>query len=272
MASDLTKQALDWLDAQWRMPTRLSTIPQAMNAVGLAQTDPLRWEVAGRLARRWRGRLFQARADAWGAESERLVDFRSQLRSWGFPSIALTTEERMVGRAPVSAAPVPPSAAGIADRLAMTGEAVEVAFDALARVGFLEGRGSGYRLKPGYKRLLRGLGLSFHTVTLADEDDTFNTTCAIDYVVLAKTTYPGRRLRLHDACAQSLAPIHVTYDSDGVIAADPAEPVLYRGGPCAANLLFRSEADLEAWLGAPAPAEKAAPPGTWLARWGRPPR
>ena len=62
-------------------------------------------------------------------------------------------------------------------------------------------------------------------------------------MVLAKNAYAGKRLRLQDACAQTLEPIEVVFDATGIIAGPSEEPVLYRGGPCARNLLFRSQGE-----------------------------
>lgn len=265
---NIVSEALEWLDAQWRLPTRLSTIPQAMTALGLAEDDPARWDVAAKISRSWRGRLLRAREAQWGAGSDRLNAFWQQLRTWQFPTIALTSGERLVGAALVGAAPPMPSPGNAGERMHLPAATLEAAYDALARVRILEAGGDGYRFRSGYRRLLGGLGLSFHTVTVVDDSDTFNTTCAIDYVVLAKASYKGRRLRLDDACARSLVPITVEYDGDRVYSVDPAEPVLYRGGPCGQNLLFASASELEAWLGAPPSEEKAAPLSTWLTRWG----
>lgn len=42
--------ALAWLDAEWRKPTRLSTVPRALVAMGLDEADALRWLITVRLA------------------------------------------------------------------------------------------------------------------------------------------------------------------------------------------------------------------------------
>ena len=259
--------AIAWLNAQWRLPTRLSTIPQALVAMGRPETDDLRWPIAASLKRDWRQRLIQARADSWPDHPERLADFKSQFRSWRFPILALTSAERLVGTALVASPGA--TTASIASQLPMAIHDVEAAYDALTRVGLLASAEGPSRLADGHQRLLTGLGLVFHAVTLEDEADGFNITCAIDYVVLAKSAYAGRRMRLRDACAHSLAPIDVTFDSDGVISSDGPEPVLYRGGVCARNLLFRSHADLNAWLDGAPPTGRAALLSEWLSGWGR---
>jgi hypothetical protein len=259
--------AIAWLDAQWRLPTRLSTIPQALVAMGRAETDDLRWPIAASLARNWRQRLIQARADSWADHPERLADFKRQFRSWRFPIVVLTSTERLVG-AVIVGSPGATSEA-IASQLGVAIRDVDAAYDALDRVGLLTRATGPPRLADGHQRLLTGLGLAFHTVMLDDESAGFNITCAIDYVVLAKNAHAGKRLRLRDACAHSLTPIDVTFDADGVIDSHGPEPVLYRGGVCARNLLFRSPPDLDAWLNGTPPTGRAALLSEWLSGWGR---
>jgi hypothetical protein len=268
MPSTTVDAALAWLDDQWRMPTRLSTVPQALAALGVGEADPVRWQVTSRLARDWRKRLFDARADAWIDHPERLDGFAKQLRTWRFASISLTTAERVIASAIARPAASIIDPAALAEGSSMPAAAVDAALDALRRVGMLDADGASLRPLRTFERQLSGLGLSFHVVTLEKTGDTFNTTCAIDYVVLAKNVYPGQRLRLHDACAHTMEPLDVVFDSNGVISGGDGGPVLYRGGPCGRNLLFRSEDDLEAWLGAPPAGGKAARLGAWLERWG----
>ncbi len=166
MATAAIESALAWLDAEWRKPTRLSTVPQAMAAMGMDDRDPLRWPITTRVARDWRKRLVGARAEQWASAPDRLAEFQRQLRTWRFPAIALTATERRVGSALEKAWDADP--ARIASRLKLDEGVVEAALDGLHRIGFLDMPGGRYRLSPRHKRLLSGLGLSFHTVTVEE--------------------------------------------------------------------------------------------------------
>ncbi len=99
MATDAPEAVLAWLDGEWRKPTRLSTVPQAMAALGMDDQDPLRWPITTRVGRDWRKRLVRARAEQWTSAPDRLTEFQRQLQTWRFPTIALTTTERRVGSA-----------------------------------------------------------------------------------------------------------------------------------------------------------------------------
>jgi len=265
-ASADVQTATAWLETQWRLPTRLSTIPQAMAAMGRHETDDFRWDVSVTLARDWRKRLLNARTDSWSANPERLAEFTRQLRTWGFAMLVLTASERLIGAALVQT----PSASqsDISDRLGVPLTDVERAFSALERVGLV----SGERLAFRHGRVLSGLGLASHVVTVVATGETFNTTCAIDYVLLAKNIYPHHNLRLVDYCTQSLAPIDVIFGSRQVLECEGPEPLLYRGGKCGTNLLFRSQADFLTWLSGTRPKGPAGLLGDWLANWPAAPR
>ena len=170
---------------EWSTDLRLTTIPQAMGRLGMADDSGLRWEVANRLEPAWRNALISPEkrrqvAAALGREldesqSERL---RQQLGTWHLASILLTEDEKLVARYILicqEGAPHP-SPADTSDKLGIPVPEVNEALRMLARVGFLSlrdrRRPASYTVAQGYERLLEGLGFSFHTVTL-DTGDRF---------------------------------------------------------------------------------------------------
>ena len=146
------------LRAQWAQRFRLTTIPQAMDRLGIADALELRWAVVTQL--------------------QEQPDERDPLRRWGIVPIVLRDEEKLLARYLLRA--VGPgrrrrlSLAEAASALGTTVERVRVGLEALGRLGFCrwQGDGTGTAVRvTWYRRALRRAGplaFHFHTVTLAN--------------------------------------------------------------------------------------------------------
>ena len=165
---------------EWSSVLRLTTIPQAMQRLGVRDDLRLRWRVAGRLETLWRGALTSPEkrrgiAQALGRpfDESQVERFRQQVGTWDLASVALSEDEKLVARHILlhrrRGLPLP-QAPGTAKALGMTTREVWRALRMLARVGFVnlgDRRSSmGYALAEGHEKLLGGLGFMYHTVSL----------------------------------------------------------------------------------------------------------
>jgi predicted transcriptional regulator len=145
------------LRAQWAQRFRLTTIPQAMERLGIADDWELRWAVATALQEHLEGRDAHQR--------------------WGMVPIVLREEEKLLARYLLRT--VEPgrrrrlSLAEAASAIGTSPEAVRRGLRLLARLGLChweeDARATGGRVT-WYRRALQragGLGFNFHTVTLA---------------------------------------------------------------------------------------------------------
>jgi len=142
------KQVLKFLDERWKRPLDITTIGQALEALGHEPDDNLRWEVFETLETN-PGRL-------------------SDKKRYGVSpvTVTLSNEEKLAGRAILF---------GKSEDEARDTAAIAVgrwpnSKEALVRVGLLEAQRWGPA--DGHKRLLDGVGLFFHTVRTRNE--TFN--------------------------------------------------------------------------------------------------
>jgi len=177
----LEAQVITQLLTEWQQPQQhLTTVGQAMAALGLADDQELRWRVGQKVRRLWRravqdpGRYARFRmALGLAVDEARTARFLQQTRAWSPASYILNEEEKLVARAILLSWERDrrlPSVEEIAQAAEQTLAQVTPSLEMLARVGFLasmQGPPAGYRLARGYRRFLQGLGLSFHTVTLA---------------------------------------------------------------------------------------------------------
>lgn len=159
---------------------RLTTIPQAMERLGVADRLPLRWQVAKRLESLWRDTLTSPEtrrriAAALGRpyDETQVERWRQQVGAWHLASIVLSENEKLAARCILlhrrKRRPLP-RPAEIAAALGLPLRHVQNALRMLGRLGFLtipDGRSPAhYRLTPSYRRFLEGLGFNFHTVSL----------------------------------------------------------------------------------------------------------
>lgn len=148
MSADSSSGVLAFLKERWRRPLDITTIGQAQAALGHEADEAVRW------------RLYEVLQ----AEPQHLAEKRRYGVSAA--TVALTNGEKLAGRALLLGA-------GEDDARRASGIAKARwpdARQALTRVGLLV-RG-GWRLADGHQRLLDGVGLIFHTVSVRGE--TFN--------------------------------------------------------------------------------------------------
>ncbi len=174
------EQVVGFLAAEWREGLRITTIPQALNRLGLPGDEDSRWRVARRLERAWRGRLGLRRLwrglrelrtlDRKGVAAKirglaRLSTLAGEARAWNPAVYILSNDEKLVARLILHAGRVPP-AEDIDLRLGLGMGEAELALRTLTRLSFLVADGAWYRLAADSRRFLEGLGFNFHTVTL----------------------------------------------------------------------------------------------------------
>jgi hypothetical protein len=52
----------------------------------------------------------------------------------------------------------------------------------------------------------------------------------VDFLLLVSSDYPHRRITVHDACAHCTDRIRVVIDRARIVAVEPAEALVFRGG------------------------------------------
>lgn len=105
----LDQQIIDYLRRDWDAGFRITTIEQAMRALGLPQDDELRWRVGQELDKVWRRRLsflklvkglHWLRGFRWRDlfDVVRTSAFLAEVKDWNPASYILTNEEKLVAR------------------------------------------------------------------------------------------------------------------------------------------------------------------------------
>lgn len=172
---------IDYLRRDWDTGLRITTVEQAMRALGLPPDDDLRWRVGQALDDAWRRRLgFRHILSGlrWlrGFRWRDLFDLvgpsplRAEIKQWDPATFILTNDEKLAARyilrvqGDTGRLPRLPE---IMAALYLNEANTRAALRMLDRLGFLSlSTGDGYRLAPDHSAWLRGLGFSFHTVTL----------------------------------------------------------------------------------------------------------
>jgi hypothetical protein len=202
------RDVVAFLLADWRRAFHLTTIAQAIAALGFGADQGLRGRVA----------------DALLANPA----IAPVPRRWGVPTLALTNREKLLGRALARAA-CPRTPAELAADLGTGYTAVMVGLVMLARCGLVTETAGRYCLAGGWRQRLGPLGWNFHEVRPGGEA-AFNVPCAIDFLLLVRQLYPDRRVTIADACAQSAAPIDVVIERGVIGAVAPPGALVFRGG------------------------------------------
>ena len=177
----------EFLIQEWSTGLRLTTIPQAMERLGVDQgLLEWRWRMAWRLEAAWREVLLspgkqQQIAEALGCrlEEAQVEKWRRQVETWTLANILLTEEEKLVARHVLwrhrkeSGLPSPGETA---EALGIRVREVHNSLRMLGRLGFLSiadgRRPANFQLVEDWGRFTEGLGFSFHTVAL-DSGDRF---------------------------------------------------------------------------------------------------
>ena len=203
-----TARILAHLAAQWRRVFRLTTIDQACAALGIAPTWTVRRAVAARLLA--------------------APDLSPVLRRWGVGTVALSNEERLLGRV-LAAAGQPLTVAELAARAGVPARTVRARLRLPAFLGIVALDGATVALAPDHLAKLGPLGWLYQSMQL-DDTAAFNIPCPVDFLLLAHGSYRDRRLTLRGTCASSDAPIRVEAAHGAITAVDPTGALVFRGG------------------------------------------
>ena len=170
----------EFLIKEWSTGLRLTTVPQAMQRLGIADDAGLRWRVAKRLEALWHQVLTSPEkreqiAAALGRPLDEVREerWRQQVSTWGLASVLLSEEEKLAARHILmrqrEGSPLP-QPVETSKTLGLPVSEVHKAIRTLARLGFLSlsdgRRPARYALADNHERFLEGLGFSFHTVSL----------------------------------------------------------------------------------------------------------
>lgn len=165
---------------EWSTGLRITTIPQAMERLGIALNVEGRWRLAQQMEGPWREALLSLEkqeeiADALGREFKEAQQemWRSQVETWGLASFLLTEREKLAARHILlchGRGQEHPTPHETAKALRTPLREAQNSFRMLGRLGFISiadgRRPAGYELSAGWDRFTEGLGFSFHTVTL----------------------------------------------------------------------------------------------------------
>ena len=172
---------------EWSSGLRLTTVPQAMHRLGFADHVDTRWRIANRLYDLWQSTLetpekLRQVASAIGLKNSSDMQTLSQgwldqVVTWERASILLTDNEKLIARhiwaLHLQELPLPGSEK-IEMALDISNQEVSNSIQMLTRLGFLSvqvsPQNSGYTLAEDADSFHQGLGFSFHTVTLDDDE------------------------------------------------------------------------------------------------------
>ena len=174
------------LVSDWASGLRITTVPQAMHRLGMADDLEQRWEIANRMDALWHSTLETPEkirevnmAIGQITEEEQaslLKSWPDQVRSWDRASILLTDNEKLIARQILyrqKTSATLPSVEDIALAVGIGPEETNGGIRMLTLLGFLtlpsRQTVTDYALAADHGRFLEGLGFSFHTVTLDDE-------------------------------------------------------------------------------------------------------
>jgi hypothetical protein len=202
------RDVVAYLLADWRRAFHLTTITQALDALGLGPDPALRAQVADVLL-----------ADPTMAPVP---------RRWGVPTLVLTNDEKLLGRA-LARADRPLTRSELAADLGADHDTVATGLAMLARCDLVTTTGEHSRLAAGWRQRLGPLGWHFHEVR-PEQEAAFNVPCAIDFLLLVRHLYPDRRVAIRDACAQSAARIELLVSQGAITAITPPAALVFRGG------------------------------------------
>ena len=181
--SDIEKLLIN----DWASGLRITTVPQAMGRLGLADDPDLRWEIANHMDAMWHSSLetpekvkeVHAAIGLTTEEEEAGLsrNWGNQVGSWDKASILPTDNEKLIAHHILyrqKSRPELPSPGDISAALGAGPDETDNGIRMLARLGFLtlaDGQPvNTYSLAADHGRFLDGLGFFFHTVTLNGEE------------------------------------------------------------------------------------------------------
>ena len=147
------QKVIDYLRGEWGKDHSITSIDVAMDAVGLKQSDETRFRI--------------------GSYIKAHPELHEAIRRFGWVTVVLTPDEKLIARTLVNAERDNKSAPGAADVAKAVGikeDQVKRGLGTLERYEIIErnpsGGGAGYRVVPRYLKWEPRLDFIFHTVTV----------------------------------------------------------------------------------------------------------
>lgn len=212
------KAVLAYLEEQWSKLFRLTTIEQAIRALGYPMDDELRRRV--------------------GAELLAKAAFHPTLAQWGAYTFILNEDEKLLARWLVQRTKNSNSQLTISEvaaSLNCTEATVEHQVKNLQGVGLLLGGSPQntsffeYRFVPEWKKLAGPLEFNFHTVQ-RETGEQFNVPCAFDYLLLARSEFAHEKLEIFDSCVHCTVRLNFMIDNGQIEEVNPPQTLIFRGG------------------------------------------
>jgi hypothetical protein len=148
------QKVVEYLSKDWGADYSVTSVDLAMAAVGLAQSDETRFRI--------------------GSYVKAHPELHEVLRNWGWVTVVLTADEKLIARALVNAerdGKAAPSLSEIAKAVAISEDHAKRGLAMLERYEIIrrdrEAGGAGYKVVAHYLKWEPRLDFIFHTVTLA---------------------------------------------------------------------------------------------------------
>lgn len=150
------ERVVAFLLEEWERPFRITTVQQAMDALGMPADPKTRVSIGAYLARH--------------------SSLNSRLARWGPTPFILTEDEKLLARYLLGTRPRPevvPSAAELSQVCEQPQGQIETDLRVLSHLGVLHRQRRGYRVAENFEERAGGLGFTFHKVSL-ENGERFN--------------------------------------------------------------------------------------------------
>ena len=150
------ERVLGFLRAQWDEPLRITSVQQAMDALGMPRSVQMRLRIGAYLADH--------------------LSLSARLARFGTQTFVLTEDEKLLARyisSGVRRSGVLPPAVELGRACSLPPDLVDSGLQVLADLGFLRRSGERYRVARGAGESAGDLAFTFHTVTL-ESGERFN--------------------------------------------------------------------------------------------------
>jgi hypothetical protein len=247
---DLTSeesQVVEYLKKDWEKRYRVSNIKQGIDALCLPNKNQVRIRIGDFL-----------QSIHGGSDT-----FSKRLEKWGPYPFIPTNEEKLIARCLLlyfKMTGTMPISTEIAQILDLEEGDVDAALDLLNYMGFIEKHRSNsrwvYNFSRDYEKFLRGLGFTFHEVTL-ENGESFNVQCAADALILALSDYADQKVVIKDSCFHCLERIHITIKKKKVIEQNlkGIRIIEDKKIDCGDTNFFSSEEHFQEWMTNLSPSE-----------------
>lgn len=206
---------VEYLQRQWDLPLRLTSVAMGLEANGLAGRHDLRLRIGDHISSH--------------------QDIDSVVTSWGVPTLVLNEDEKLLGRHLSQLGESGRlSTSDLAHAVSMPPSDLEPGLTTLAHLALVEWELTDngqvrYQMAPDWRRTLGPLGFNFHSVSSAN-GQRFNVPCAFDFLLLAATELREERLEIGDSCVHCTTRIRVVINRGRIDRVEPPDALLYRGG------------------------------------------